>query len=116
LRQVKAHLKSLFAHPIIAAAPAAFPHSWLGAERRKTGCECAKATGNQAAASAGHAQAQHGGLFCLFGSNSSGPDDNEQVTPSMILGEQNCRWCLGCPLNGKKPAGLQAGLHVLWKT
>jgi hypothetical protein len=45
-------------------------------------------------------------VSCLVGSNSAGQGDNEQVIPSMILSEQNCRWCLSCPLNGKKPAGL----------
>jgi hypothetical protein len=77
LRQVKAHLKSLFAHPIVAAPPAAFPHTLLGAERSKTGCKCAKAAGNQTAAFASHARAQHGGFFCLVSSNSSGPSDNK---------------------------------------
>ena len=37
LRQGKAHLKSLFAHPSIAAAAAAFLDGLLGPERRKTG-------------------------------------------------------------------------------
>ena len=46
LRQVKAHLKSLFAHPSIAASAAAFLDGVLGPERRKTGWMRAEAAGD----------------------------------------------------------------------
>lgn len=46
LRQVKAHLKSLFAHPCIAASAAAFLDGLLGPERRKTGWMRAEAAGD----------------------------------------------------------------------
>src|SRR5215218_6987135 len=46
LRQVKAHLKSLFAHPSIAASAAAFLDGVLGSERRKTGWMRAEAAGD----------------------------------------------------------------------
>jgi SRSO17 transposase len=46
LRQVKAHLKSLFAHPRIAASAAAFLDGLLGPERRKTGWMRAEAAGD----------------------------------------------------------------------
>jgi SRSO17 transposase len=46
LRQVKAHLKSLFAHPSIAASAAAFLDGLLGPERRKTGWMRAEAAGD----------------------------------------------------------------------
>src|SRR3712207_4366952 len=47
LRQVKAHLKSLFSHPSIAASAAAFLDGLLGSERRKTGWMRAEAAGDQ---------------------------------------------------------------------
>ncbi|MGF9765043.1 IS701 family transposase [Microvirga sp. 0TCS3.31] len=46
LRQVKAHLKSLFAHPRIATSAAAFLDGLLGPERRKTGWMRAEAAGD----------------------------------------------------------------------
>ena len=46
LRQVKAHLKSLFAHPSVAASAAAFLDGVLGPERRKTGWMRAEAAGD----------------------------------------------------------------------
>jgi hypothetical protein len=46
LRQVKAHLGSLFAHPSIAASAAAFLDGLLGSERRKTGWRRAEAAGD----------------------------------------------------------------------
>jgi SRSO17 transposase len=46
LRQVKAHLKSLFAHPNIATSAAAFLDGLLGPERRKTGWMRAEAAGD----------------------------------------------------------------------
>jgi SRSO17 transposase len=46
LRQVKANLKSLFAHPSIAASAAAFLDGVLGSERRKTGWMRAEAAGD----------------------------------------------------------------------
>src|SRR5918993_4510892 len=46
LRQVKAHLTSLFAHPSVAASAAAFLDGLLGPERRKTGWMRAEAAGD----------------------------------------------------------------------
>src|ERR687893_800231 len=46
LRQVKAHLKTLFAHPSIATSAAAFLDGLLGPERRKTGWMRAEAAGD----------------------------------------------------------------------
>ncbi len=46
LRQVKAHLKSLFAHSSVAASAAAFLDGVLGPERRKTGWMRAEAAGD----------------------------------------------------------------------
>jgi SRSO17 transposase len=46
LRQVKAHLKSLFAHPSVAASAAAFLDGLLGPERRKTGWMRGEAAGD----------------------------------------------------------------------
>src|ERR687894_839839 len=46
LRQVKAHLKSLFAHPSVAASAASFLDGVLGPERRKTGWMRAEAAGD----------------------------------------------------------------------
>jgi SRSO17 transposase len=46
LRQVKADLQSLFAHPSIAASAAAFLDGLLGPERRKTGWMRAEAAGD----------------------------------------------------------------------
>jgi SRSO17 transposase len=46
LRQVKAHLKSLFAHPSVAASAAAFLDGLLGPERRKSGWMRAEAAGD----------------------------------------------------------------------
>src|SRR5215203_7058178 len=46
LRQVKAHLKSLFAHPAVAASATAFLDGLLGPERRKTGWMRAEAAGD----------------------------------------------------------------------
>src|SRR5215211_8295374 len=46
LRQVKADLQSLFAHPRIAASAAAFLDGLLGPERRKTGWMRAEAAGD----------------------------------------------------------------------
>src|SRR3954465_3065494 len=46
LRQVKAHLKALFAHPSVAASAAAFLDGLLGPERRKTGWMRAEAAGD----------------------------------------------------------------------
>src|SRR5829696_8868363 len=46
LRQVKAHLKSLFAHPAVATSAAAFLDGLLGPERRKTGWMRAEAAGD----------------------------------------------------------------------
>ena len=46
LRQVKAHLKSLFAHPRVATSAAAFLDGLLGPERRKTGWMRAEAAGD----------------------------------------------------------------------
>src|ERR687890_2366435 len=46
LRQVKANLKALFAHPSVAASAAAFLDGVLGPERRKTGWMRAEAAGD----------------------------------------------------------------------
>src|SRR3954454_886190 len=46
LRQVKDHLKSLFAHPSVGASAAAFLDGVLGPERRKTGWMRAEAAGD----------------------------------------------------------------------
>ncbi|WP_262269848.1 IS701 family transposase [Microvirga yunnanensis] len=46
LRQVKAHLQSLFAHPSVGASAAAFLDGVLGPERRKTGWMRAEAAGD----------------------------------------------------------------------
>jgi SRSO17 transposase len=46
LRQVKAHLKSLFAHPSVGASAATFLDGVLGPERRKTGWMRAEAAGD----------------------------------------------------------------------
>src|SRR5919112_492984 len=46
LRQVKAHLKSLFAHPSVASSAVAFLDGLLGLERRKTGWMPAEAAGD----------------------------------------------------------------------
>ena len=46
LRQVKAHLKSLFANPSVAASAAAFLDGLRGPERRKTGWMRAEAAGD----------------------------------------------------------------------
>src|SRR3954454_2498759 len=46
LRQVKDHLKSLFAHPSVGASAAAFLDGVLGPERRKTGWIRAEAAGD----------------------------------------------------------------------
>src|SRR3712207_1011161 len=46
LRQVKAHLQSLFAHPSVATSAAAFLDGLLGPERRKTGWMRAEAAGD----------------------------------------------------------------------
>jgi SRSO17 transposase len=46
LRQVKAHLRFLFAHPSVAASAAAFLDGLLGPERRKTGWMRAEAAGD----------------------------------------------------------------------
>ena len=46
LRQVKAHLKSLFAHPSVGASAATFLDGLLGPERRKTGWMRAEAAGD----------------------------------------------------------------------
>jgi SRSO17 transposase len=46
LRQVKAHLGSLFAHPSVVASAAAFLDGLLGPERRKTGWRRAEAAGD----------------------------------------------------------------------
>jgi SRSO17 transposase len=46
LRQVKTHLKSLFAHPSVGASAAAFLDGVLGPERRKTGWMRAEAAGD----------------------------------------------------------------------
>src|SRR5918998_670723 len=46
LRQVKAHLTSLFSHPSVAASAAAFLDGVLGPERRKTGWMRAEAAGD----------------------------------------------------------------------
>jgi SRSO17 transposase len=46
LRQVKAHLKTLFAHPSVATSAAAFLDGLLGPERRKTGWMRAEAAGD----------------------------------------------------------------------
>jgi SRSO17 transposase len=46
LRQVKAHLRSLFAHPSVASSAAAFLDGLLGPERRKTGWMRAEAAGD----------------------------------------------------------------------
>ena len=46
LRQVKAHLRSLFAHPSVATSAAAFLDGLLGPERRKTGWMRAEAAGD----------------------------------------------------------------------
>jgi SRSO17 transposase len=46
LRQVKADLKALFAHPSVAASAAAFLDGLLGPERRKTGWMRAEAVGD----------------------------------------------------------------------
>ena len=46
LRQVKANLKSLFAHPSVGASAAAFLDGVLGPERRKTGWMRAEAAGD----------------------------------------------------------------------
>ena len=47
LRQVKADLQSLFAHPSVAASAAAFLDGVLGPERRKTGWMRAEAAGDR---------------------------------------------------------------------
>jgi hypothetical protein len=46
LRQVKAQLRSLFAHSSVAASAAAFLDGLLGPERRKTGWLRAEAAGD----------------------------------------------------------------------
>ena len=46
LRQVKAHLKTLFAHPSVATSAAAFLDGLLSPERRKTGWMRAEAAGD----------------------------------------------------------------------
>src|SRR3954469_23015147 len=46
LRQVKAHLKALFAYPSVATSAAAFLDGVLGPERRKTGWMRAEAAGD----------------------------------------------------------------------
>src|SRR5918999_2316530 len=46
LRQIKAQLKSLFAHPSVAASAAAFLDGLLGPERRETGWMRAEAAGD----------------------------------------------------------------------
>ena len=46
LRQVKAHLKALFAHSSVATSAAAFLDGLLGPERRKTGWMRAEAAGD----------------------------------------------------------------------
>jgi SRSO17 transposase len=46
LRRVKAHLRSLFAHPNVATSAAAFLDGLLGPERRKTGWMRAEAAGD----------------------------------------------------------------------
>src|SRR4028119_1334861 len=46
LRQVKTHLKSLFAHPSVADSAAAYVDGLLGPERRKTGWMRAEAAGD----------------------------------------------------------------------
>jgi SRSO17 transposase len=46
LRQVKAHLRALFAHPSVAASATAFLDGLLGPERRKTGWMRAEAAGD----------------------------------------------------------------------
>ena len=46
LRDVKARLRPLFAHPSVAASAAAFPDGLLGPERRKTGWMRAEAAGD----------------------------------------------------------------------
>ena len=46
LRRAKAHLRSLFAHPSVAASAAAFLDGLLGPERRKTGWMRAEAAGD----------------------------------------------------------------------
>jgi SRSO17 transposase len=46
LRQVKAHLRSLFAHLSVAASATAFLDGLLGPERRKTGWRRAEAAGD----------------------------------------------------------------------
>ena len=46
LRQVKAHLKSLFVHPSVASSAAAFLDGVLGPERRTTGWMWAEAAGD----------------------------------------------------------------------
>jgi SRSO17 transposase len=46
LRQVKAHLRSLFAHPSVAASAGFFLDGLLGSERRKTGWMRAEAAGD----------------------------------------------------------------------
>src|SRR5215217_3424213 len=46
LRQVKADLQSLFAHPSVGASAAAFLDGLLGPERRKTGWMRAEAAGD----------------------------------------------------------------------
>src|SRR5215212_8830838 len=46
LRQVKAHLKSLFAHPSVATSAASFLDGLLGPEQRKTGWMRAEAAGD----------------------------------------------------------------------
>ena len=48
LRQVKADLQSLFAHPSVGASAAAFLDGVLGPERRKTGWMRAEAAGDSA--------------------------------------------------------------------
>ena len=46
LRQVKAHVRALFAHPSVAASATAFLDGLLGPERRKTGWMRAEAAGD----------------------------------------------------------------------
>ena len=65
LRQVKADLQSLFAHPSVATSAAAFLDGVLGPERRKTGWMRAEAAGDTGpVAPAGGARAQPLGRGC----------------------------------------------------
>ena len=50
LRQVKAYLRTLFAHPRVATSAAAFLDGLLGPERRKTGWMRAEAAGDRVGA------------------------------------------------------------------